>query len=83
MLPLSGVFYPVRALPGVLQPLALALPSTHAFTAGRALFDGRGMLWGQLGIATVECALMGVLALAFLTRMLSAFRRRGYISRYT
>ena len=51
--------------------------------AGRALFDGRGLLWGQLGIAMAECAAAAVLALAFLTRMLAAFRRRGYISRYT
>ena len=35
LLPLSGVFYPTDALPTVLQPLALALPTTHAFTALR------------------------------------------------
>jgi len=83
VMPLSGVFYPIRALPAVLRPLAEALPSTHAFAAGRALFDGRGLLWGQLGIATAECAAAAVLALAFLSHMLAAFRRRGYISRYT
>jgi len=83
ILPLSGVFYPVEALPEILQPLSLALPSTHAFIAGRALFDGRGLLWGELGIALLGCIILGALVLLFLTRMLSMFRTRGYISRYT
>ena len=49
VLPLSGVFYPVDALPTVLQPIALALPTTHAFDALRELVDGNGVDWGQLG----------------------------------
>ena len=40
LLPLSGVFYPTEALPTVMQPLALALPTTHAFSALRGLVDG-------------------------------------------
>jgi ABC-2 type transport system permease protein len=83
VMPLSGVFYPVEALPEVLQPIALVLPSTHAFAAGRALFDGRGILWGELAIALTGCVVFGTLVLIFLTRMLSTFRTRGYISRYT
>ena len=47
LLPLSGVFYPTEALPTVLQPIALALPTTHAFTALRSLVDGNGSDWGQ------------------------------------
>ena len=35
LLPLSGVFYPTAALPAVMRPLALALPTTHAFSALR------------------------------------------------
>jgi ABC-2 type transport system permease protein len=83
VMPLSGVFYPVRALPWLLRPLAEALPSTHAFAAGRALFDGRGMLWGELGLSLLGCAVLGAIVLVFLTRMLATFRTRGYISRYT
>ena len=49
VLPLSGVFYPVSALPALVRPLSLLLPTTHAFDARRALVDGRGMQWGQLG----------------------------------
>jgi len=83
VMPLSGVFYPIAALPWLLRPVAEALPTTHAFIAGRALFDGRGLLWGELGIALVLCVVMGAVILVFLARMLWTFRARGYISRYT
>ena len=83
VLPLSGVFYPIAALPWILRPLAEALPSSHAFAAGRALFDGRGLLWGELGLALLGCVALGALVVLFLTRMLQTFRTRGYISRYT
>ena len=40
LMALSGVFNPVVALPGVMQPLARELPSTHAFNALRAVLSG-------------------------------------------
>ena len=83
VMPLSGVFYPIRALPAVVRPLALLLPTTHAFDAGRALVDGRGMQWDQLGIAAASTVMMGLIAVIFLSQMMKMFRRRGYISRYT
>jgi ABC-2 type transport system permease protein len=83
VMPLSGVFYPVEALPAVLQPVALALPSTHAFSAMRILLDGGGMDWGELAIAAVETVVLTGAALAYLTHMLKLFRGRGYISRYS
>jgi ABC-2 type transport system permease protein len=33
LMPLSGIFYPVSSLPGVLQPIGSALPITHIFVA--------------------------------------------------
>ena len=83
VMPLSGVFYPVKALPAMLRPISLALPTTHAFAAGRALVDHHPLPWSQLGIATVGTVAAALVALAFVTYMLSLFRRRGYISRYT
>jgi ABC-2 type transport system permease protein len=82
IMPLSGVFYPVRALPGFLQPVAAVLPTTHAFIAGRMLLTG-GQPWHQLGLAALTTVGCGVVVLAFLQRMLVLFRRRGYIARYT
>ena len=82
VMPLSGVFYPVEALPGVLQPVAQALPTTHAFIAMRGLIDGRGMDWSELAIATTGTIVLTTVAVAFLLRMLRLFRQRGYIGRY-
>src|SRR5215471_15657821 len=83
LLPLSGVFYPTDALPTVLQPLAEALPTTHAFAALRSLVDHHGSDWSQLAIAAVGVAVMLALSMAFLVAMLRTFRERGYITRYT
>jgi ABC-2 type transport system permease protein len=83
IMPLSGVFYPVRALPAVLRPLALVLPTTHAFAAGRAVLDGEGTPWAELGLATVTTFLAGAAAFVFLVKMLQLFRRRGYVTRYS
>jgi lipooligosaccharide transport system permease protein len=38
---LSGVFYPVDQLPGLLRALSLALPLTHAIELVRPLFLGK------------------------------------------
>ncbi len=39
--PLSGIYYPIATLPDWLQPVALALPSSHVFEGMRAiLVDG-------------------------------------------
>jgi ABC-2 type transport system permease protein len=83
VMPLSGIFYPVDALPTVLQPIALALPTTHAFAALRGLVDGDGLDWTQVGLAAASTAVLAVLALWFVVRMLKTFRRRGLITRYT
>ncbi|MFN2488657.1 MAG: ABC transporter permease [Actinomycetota bacterium] len=83
IMPLSGTFYPVEALPTIIRPLSLMLPTTHAFTATRGLVDGRGVLWGELGIAAAGAVVLTIAALVWLTYMLRIFRARGYISRYS
>lgn len=83
VMPLSGVFYPVESLPGLLQPIAHALPTTHAFAALRALVDGDAVPWDELGYAYGSAAVLLVLAMLFLLRMLSLFRTRGYVTRYS
>ncbi|MPZ92325.1 MAG: hypothetical protein GEU68_11935 [Actinobacteria bacterium] len=83
VMPLSGVFYPVDALPDVIRPLALVLPTTYAFDAMRTLLDGEGLDWGTIGIATASTLVLTVAALMFLVKMLRTFRARGFISRYS
>jgi ABC-2 type transport system permease protein len=82
LLPMSGIFYPVSALPGAIQPLAQALPTTHVFAAARAVVGGHPLPWDQVGIAAVGTVVVGIAAVWFLTRMLATFRRRGFISRH-
>ncbi len=83
LLPLSGVFYPTDALPTVLRPIALTLPTTHAFTALRSLVDGNGNDWGQLTLAALGSIVLLALSMWFLVTMLRVFRKRGYVTRYT
>lgn len=42
MIALSGLFFPVEALPGALRVVANALPTTHAVTLMQAVWDGHG-----------------------------------------
>ena len=83
VMPLSGIFYPVDALPAVLQPLSTVLPTTHAFTALRAVLDGDPMPWDQFAIAATGCVGVALAGLWFVTHMLKTFRRRGYITRFS
>ncbi len=48
--PLSAVFYPVSVLPRAVQPIALALPSTHVFEGMRAALVGE-IRWDHLAAA--------------------------------
>lgn len=83
VMPLSGVFYPTQALPAPLRPVAQVLPTTHAFTAGRALSSGAGLPWRELAMAAAGTAVLVAAALAFLLWMLRIFRARGYVNRYS
>lgn len=83
MLPLSGVFYPVDALPGVLQPIAKVLPTTHAFAASRSVLDGGGVPWGRLGMAGLATLGLAAVGLVWVVAMLRIFRKRGYVTRYS
>jgi ABC-2 type transport system permease protein len=83
VMPLSGVFYPVSALPAFLRPLALALPTTHAFIALRGLVNHTGLDGGQLALGALGAVVLLVLGFAFLTHMLAVFRKRGLVTRYS
>jgi ABC-2 type transport system permease protein len=83
VMPLSGVFYPVSALPRLLRPVSALLPTTHAFAAARAVLDGDPMPWHQLGVAGATTLLALVLAVLWVRAMLRTFRRRGFVTRYS
>ncbi len=82
VMPLSGTFYPVSALPGGLQPISRVLPTTRVFAAGRDVLAGHPLAWGQLGWASVGTLAIAAAAVWWLARSLAVFRARGYISRH-
>lgn len=83
VMPLSGVFYPVDALPGVLQPVARDLPTTRTFSAARDVLAGAPLDWAELGIAFVGALVVAAAGVAFTTHMLAVFRQRGFVTRFS
>ncbi|MBW3595099.1 MAG: ABC transporter permease [Actinobacteria bacterium] len=83
VMPLSGVFYPIDALPALLRPVSAVLPTTYAFAAARQLIDGGTLPWDRIALAAATSVVMGAIVVTFLVRMLKLFRQRGYISRYS
>lgn len=83
VLAVSGVFFPVEALPPGLRDFAEFLPTTHAFAAARAVLDGDGVPWQRLGLSTIGTAAALALSVWFGARMLGVFRSRGFVTRYS
>lgn len=83
LLAISGVFNPISALPGVLQPLARILPTTYVFAGARTVLDGGDVPWGDLARAFLGACVAIALAYLFVVQMLATFRRRGFVTRYS
>ena len=83
VMPLSGVFYPVGSLPAVLRPIGEALPTTHAFAAGRTMAMDGPTPWHELALATGGTVALALVGLAYVTWMLRIFRARGFVTRYS
>jgi ABC-2 type transport system permease protein len=83
VLAISGVFFPVEALPNGLRQIANVLPTTHAFAAARDVLDGNGVPWGRLGVSLLGTLAALVLATWFGATMLRVFRSRGFVTRYS
>jgi len=77
--PVSAVFYPVDALPGWLQPVALATPAAHVFEGMRHVLETGGLdprhLAAAFGLDVVYLAL----GAGFFALMLRRARRDGLI----
>jgi ABC-2 type transport system permease protein len=83
ILSFSGVFNPIEAIPGVLQPVGRILPTTHVFRAARDVLDGDPARVTDLLAGLAGGAVMAVLGMWFVIHMLGTFRRRGYVTRYS
>lgn len=83
LLALSGVFNPITALPGAVQPLASVLPTTFAFRAMRVVLDGDPVPWSDLSAGLAGAVVCAALSYAFVVRMLGVFRARGFVTRFS
>jgi ABC-2 type transport system permease protein len=83
VLAISGVFFPVEALPAGLRWVSGLLPTTHAFAAARTVLDGGAIPWDRLGVSAVGTAAALALSGWFGASMLRAFRARGFVTRYS
>ena len=83
LIPLSGVFYPTDALPGVLQPVSKIVPITQVFDAIRIGLDDGGIAWGRLGVALGGTIVTAALAILLLKTMLQSFRSKGLVTNFS
>ena len=75
--PVSCIYYPLNVLPEWLQPVALALPSTHVFEGMRAVMQNLPFSWDHLLMATGLNGLYLVLAFWLFRRGFAYARRTG------
>jgi ABC-2 type transport system permease protein len=83
LMPLSGIFYPPEALPGVLQPVAQVVPLTRVFEATRASLENGAVQWADLGLGAFGSVVCVGLAAWFVRRQLRRFREQGWITRFS
>lgn len=77
--PLSGIYYPVATLPAWLQPLALALPSSHVFEGMRAVLLDQGFPLDHFAWAVGLNLLYLVGGLLLFLRVFAVARNRGLL----
>ena len=75
--PFSAVFYPVSVLPAAIQPLALALPSSHVFEGMRAALANGAIRWDHLAWAFALNALWMAAALIVFSAQFRHARQGG------
>jgi ABC-2 type transport system permease protein len=75
--PFSAVFYPVSVLPLWLQPISLALPSTHVFEGMRAALTSGVMRWDHFAWAIALNALWMIAAIGVFAIQFRQARVRG------
>ena len=77
--PLSGIYYPVSVLPAWLQPVSLALPSSHVFEGMRAVMNDHVFLTDHFLAAVGLNALYLGVGLAIYLYTFKSARKRGLL----
>lgn len=79
--PISAIFYPLSTLPGWLQPVARALPSTYVFEGMRAVNAGGQMPWEYFWTSLALNALYFLASALFFQWMFHRARNTGRLGR--
>lgn len=79
--PLSAVFYPVSVLPPLLQPVALAIPSTHVFEGMRQIMKSGTFPLEHLVFALILNAVIMLAASCLFYQQFQEARRSGRLTR--
>jgi ABC-2 type transport system permease protein len=77
--PVSGVYYPITVLPGWLQPVAWALPSSYVFEGMRAVLFEHTVRLDLLAAGSAVNLVYMALACAFFLWICAVARRRGLL----
>ncbi len=77
--PVSGVYYPIKVLPDWLQPLALALPSSHVFEGMRAVLIEHQFHTDQLLTALLLNLIYLAAGVVIFLAAFHAARKRGLL----
>ena len=83
LMPLSGIFYPPEALPGVLQPIAQVIPLTRIFEAARVALAGGPAQVADLVVGVIGSLVCAGLGIWFVLHQLRRFREQGWITRFS
>jgi ABC-2 type transport system permease protein len=83
LMPLSGFFYPVESLPGILQPLAAVIPLTRVFDAVQQGLSDGSVAWGPLAWAMLGTLALLAVGVWFISRQMRRFRAQGWVTRFT
>lgn len=83
LMPLSGVFYPVEALPGILQPISQLIPLTRVFDAARDGLSGQPVQAADLLVALLGSLVAVALGGWFVLVQLRRFREHGWVTRFS
>lgn len=76
--PVSAVFNPVSVLPPGFHQVAFFVPASHVFEGMRAVLNGKGLPWNELGWAFIMDGVYFSGALYLFHRVLERARRTGF-----
>ncbi len=80
--PFSAVFYPLSALPIILQKISYFIPATHVFEGMRGVVLTGSLDWNSLAVGFALAVLYCIIAYWFLYRSYKSVLRRGTFARF-